>query len=76
MTVARYTGHVQHTIEVLQDGRVLATMDVAKFCAIDYDLSLCAERAMDSPGTLVPVPAQTMARGLRPRNSVRHGVTQ
>jgi len=75
MTTARYTGYGHGDIEVLQDGRVIATLDVARFCAIDGALRDVAERAMEIPGACVPVPAVSFARGIRPRNHA-HGVRQ
>lgn len=74
MTTARYTGHVDRAMEILQDGRVIAKLPVEKFCAIDCELAETAAYAMEQPGTAVPVP--NSARLPRPRHSVRHGIAQ
>ena len=74
MTTARYTGHVERKMEILQDGRVIAAMDVAKFCQIDGALEECAAQAMARQGECIPVPNN--ARMPRPRNSRVHGICQ
>jgi hypothetical protein len=74
MTTARYTGDTYREIEVLQDGRVIAAMDVAKFCAIDCELADTAARAMQSPGTQLAIPSY--GRVPAPRNKRVHGICQ
>jgi hypothetical protein len=73
-TSVRYPGYTYGEIEVLRDGRVISTMDVAKFCALDGDLRDVAERAMSNPGAQVAVP--NYGRTPRPRHATVHGICQ
>jgi hypothetical protein len=74
MTTARYTGYVERQMEILQDGRVIASLAVEKFCAIDGALEVCAAQAMARQGECIPVPSG--ARVPRPKNSRVHGICQ
>ena len=65
----------QHEIEIKNNGRVVI-IPIANFCAIDGELHECAARAQHNPGTEVPVPDKSFARGLRPRNYGAYGVRQ
>jgi hypothetical protein len=69
-TTVRFTA--QRQLEITHEGRTVV-MDVANFCAIDGELHNTAARAMEQPGTDVPVPAVSFAKGLRPRNYGAYG---
>ena len=73
-TSVRYTGHARSSVEVMQDGRVIAEMAVAKFCEIDGALHDTAARAMQCIGEAIAVP--NYGKVQRPRNSRVHGICQ
>ena len=72
MTTLRCTGD---TLEIKSDGReATVSVERALNMASDYDLIESIMRAWQNKGELVTVPNISNARGMRPRNSQRHGV--
>lgn len=57
------------------DGRLVHGVSLSQL-AFDADLREIARKAMEQPGIEVEVPSTSSARGLRPRNSVMHGISQ
>ena len=63
-------------LHVRKDGRSIARVTPASFYALspDIDLHETAAKAIAQQGEPVAVPNTTKARGMRPKNSQRHGV--
>ena len=61
---------------IVASNRGYATVDRMRFFAVfhDQDLIDCAAQAIECAGETVTVPNTTNARGIKPRNSQRHGV--
>ena len=63
---------------LIASDRGLATCTRDRFFTVfhDQDLIDTAARAIECAGETVTVPSTSNARGLKPRNSQRHGVIQ
>lgn len=60
-------------LKVNADGRIIK-VPFDRIAYLDSELRDAANQAKEIPGTPVIVPSKSYARGLKPRNSVVHGV--
>jgi len=74
MTTLKCTGD---NLTITSEGReAVTTVERALYLASDCDLIEAITRAWRNKGEVVTVPCISYARGLKPRNSQRHGVIQ